>query len=98
MVRAGLIIDVQFGNNIDNLFGADGCPQAPAGHGEFFGEGIKDDAALSHARQRRERTALALIADIKIGLIAQNIKVVFADNLSKFFHLIHRAFSTGGVL
>ena len=51
VVRAGLVVDVELGDDVDDLFRPDGSTKTPSGHCELFREGIENHAPLSHTWQ-----------------------------------------------
>lgn len=72
VVGAGLVVDVELGDDVDDRLGPDGGTQAPARHGELLGEGVENDAACLHARNGGQRGAFPAVADVEIGLVQKD--------------------------
>ena len=98
MVGARLVVDVELGDHVDDLARTKRGAQPPAGHGELLGEGVEDHAALGHARKRGQRSALARVADVEVGLVAEHHKVVFKGELGEARELGRRGFGAHRVL
>jgi len=98
VVGAGLLVDVQFDDAFDEFAGSHRRTQAPAGHGELLAEGVEDEASLGHVRQGDERLGSALVADVEVGLVAEDKEVVTPHERGDVFEFLAARFGAGGIL
>src|ERR1035437_8473900 len=98
MIGTRLVIDVELGNDVDDLARPDRGAQSPTRHREFLREGIENDTALGHAFQRGERSASTRVADVEVRLIAKYHEVVPLNEIGEARELFRRALGAERIL
>ena len=89
---------VDFHHGLPEGGGGAGVTEAPAGHGEGFGEAVEEDGALTHAGEFDDAfVGAAVVEEFAVNFVGEDEEVVFDSEGGDFFEFLRGHDATGGI-